>query len=207
MEILMTLSIIPYLKILYPQMGSPTTPGPQAPPPSKSGAGSVYYYLLLPCITVITILMVSQQTVDFYKTLHYAPQCACLLGLDQCFKSFLILTGIFLIIPSVACYKILWKNTIKKLKQFVRKECILTIHSIHWNLASRHCNMRLLDGYDCEFIRHAEVGRESLTKSVSRYQISTEKFGFKSICIIDQMRVKRKLIYRLLLTTRGTSLA
>jgi len=36
MEILVTSSIIPYLKILYPRMGPPTTPGP---PPSKSGAG------------------------------------------------------------------------------------------------------------------------------------------------------------------------
>jgi len=31
MEILVTLSIIPYLKILYQPMGPPTTPGPQAP--------------------------------------------------------------------------------------------------------------------------------------------------------------------------------
>jgi len=36
MEILATSSINPYLKILYPRMGPPTTPGP---PPSKSGAG------------------------------------------------------------------------------------------------------------------------------------------------------------------------
>jgi len=40
-----------YLNILYPQMGPPTTPGPQAshyawaqgPPPSKSGAGAFDY--------------------------------------------------------------------------------------------------------------------------------------------------------------------
>jgi len=30
MEILVTSSTIPYLKILYPHMGPPTTPGPQA---------------------------------------------------------------------------------------------------------------------------------------------------------------------------------
>ena len=39
MEILVASSAIPYLKIQYPHMGPPTTPGPQAPPPSKSGAG------------------------------------------------------------------------------------------------------------------------------------------------------------------------
>ena len=33
-----TSSIIPDLNILYPHMGPPTTPGPQGPPPSKSGA-------------------------------------------------------------------------------------------------------------------------------------------------------------------------
>jgi len=31
MEMLVTSSIIPYLKILYPHTGPPTTPGPQAP--------------------------------------------------------------------------------------------------------------------------------------------------------------------------------
>ena len=31
MEILVTSSIIPYLKILHPHMGLPTTPGPLAP--------------------------------------------------------------------------------------------------------------------------------------------------------------------------------
>ena len=31
MEILVTSSIIPYLKILYPHMGPPVTPGPQVP--------------------------------------------------------------------------------------------------------------------------------------------------------------------------------
>jgi len=37
MEILVTSSIIAYLKILYPHMGPPTRLGPRSPP-SKSGA-------------------------------------------------------------------------------------------------------------------------------------------------------------------------
>jgi len=37
---LVTSSITPYLNILYPHMGPPTTSGPQAPSPSKSGAGN-----------------------------------------------------------------------------------------------------------------------------------------------------------------------
>jgi len=39
-------SIIPYLNILYPHMGPPTTPGPQAPPPPKSGAANCSFIFL-----------------------------------------------------------------------------------------------------------------------------------------------------------------
>jgi len=38
-DTVVTSSAIPYLKILYPQTGPTTTPGPRAPPPFKSGAG------------------------------------------------------------------------------------------------------------------------------------------------------------------------
>ena len=44
-EMLVTSSIIPYLNILYPHMGPPTTPWSQAPP-SKSGPASNIYFIL-----------------------------------------------------------------------------------------------------------------------------------------------------------------
>jgi len=52
MEILVTSSIIPYLKILYPHMGPPTTPGPAGPHhlnPALTTIAEIWSALLMLC--------------------------------------------------------------------------------------------------------------------------------------------------------------